>query len=171
MGCGFFVFIVEGLLARGRPRVASGEEKETGRREDAEAAARRQLQSLCDSSGAPEEDQGGGQDEEDDDQEDEDMREAKKGAARLDWGTYRAVFDDTPLHAAVTAMFAEYSLLVGRMTRRLGAAAVTPMTMSEGAAMAEQAQIFILQYVTPILGTVGTTKVHRLLCHIMHAAR
>ncbi|KAK1868635.1 hypothetical protein I4F81_011120 [Pyropia yezoensis] len=68
-------------------------------------------------------------------------------------------------------MMAEYARLVGRITRHLGAAAASPMTLSEGTAIAEQAQQFILYYATPILGYLHTTKVHRLLCHVLHAVR
>lgn len=71
----------------------------------------------------------------------------------------------------MTAMFCEYALLAGRITRHLGGACATPMTLSEGAALAEQAQVFILCYAAPILGPLRTTKVHRLLCHLLHAVQ
>lgn len=97
---------------------------------------------------------------------------SKSHATRaFDWAAYRAVFKDTPYHAAVTALFAEYALLVGRLTRHLGAATATPLTLSEGASIAQQAQDFILGYVNPVLGPMHTTKFHRVLCHILHAVR
>lgn len=71
----------------------------------------------------------------------------------------------------MTATFGEYSLLVGRITRNLGPARATPMTLSEGAALAQQAQELILCYATPVLGPLRTAKVHRLLCHLLHAVR
>lgn len=87
------------------------------------------------------------------------------------WAAYRAVFNDTPYHAAVTALFAQYALLVSSLTRHLGAATATPLTLSEGALTAKQAQDFILGYVNPVLGPMHTTKFHRFLCHILHAVR
>lgn len=68
-------------------------------------------------------------------------------------------------------MFAEYALLVGRMTRRLGSAASAPMTLSEGDSIAQQAQYVFFGYVNPILGHVRTTKVHRVLCHVLDAIK
>lgn len=103
-----------------------------------------------------------------DDQED---IEAVQSSARFDWPAYRRAFPDTPLHAAVTAMFAEYALLVGRITRHLGAAVGSPMTLGEGEEIAQQARTFVLCYVTPILGPLRTTKVHKLLCHVLDAVR
>lgn len=96
---------------------------------------------------------------------------AAQASAVFDWVGYRKAFPDTPLHAAVTAMFAEYALLVGRITRRLGAATHTPMTLKEGEDLAAQARTFVLCYTTPILGRLHTTKVHKLLCHLLDAVR
>lgn len=89
----------------------------------------------------------------------------------FNWAAYRAVFKDTPYYAAVTALFAEYALLVGRITRHLGEASATPVTLSEGRAIAQQARDFVLGYVNPILGPMRTTKLHRLLCHLLHAVQ
>lgn len=96
---------------------------------------------------------------------------SRRARFQFDWVAYRAAFGDTPVHAAVTALFAEYALLVGRITRHLGAATATPLTLSEGAAIAQQAQDFILGYVNPILQTIQTTKFHRVLCHMLHAVK
>lgn len=159
-------FLTAGLFDRGRPRASGATSIRDERREDVEAATRRLLQSLCDSDGIPEADQGASTDG-------DEQEGGKRGTASpsFDWDAYNNAFPGTPLHAAVTAMFAEYALLVGRVTRRLGAATVTPMTLSEGAAIQEQAQTFLLRYVTPILGALATTKTHRLLCHVLHAVR
>lgn len=162
--------LIDGLFDKGRPRGLSGKGPATGRREDAEAAAQRLLRSLCNEEGVTDAEQGGAYDQTEEERDNQELR-AGSTAVRFDWGPYRAVFKDTPLHAALTAMLAEYALLVGRFTRRLGAAAVTPVTLGEGASMAEQARKFILHYATPILGTMGTTKVHRLLCLILHSVR
>lgn len=102
------------------------------------------------------------------DQEDAD---AAKRSSTFDWTAFRRAFPDTPLHAAVTAMFAEYALLVGRITRHIGAAVGSSMTLKEGEEIAEQARSFVLSYVTPILGPLHTTKVHKLLCHLLEAVR
>lgn len=102
---------------------------------------------------------------------DKEDKKAAQSNARLDSAAYREAFPDTPAHAAITAMFAEYALLVGRITRKLGVATVTPMTMREGEELATQAQTFVLRYVTPILGPLHTTKVHKLLCHLLDAVR
>lgn len=64
---------------------------------------------------------------------------AVQADAKLDWKAFRRAFPDTPPHAAITAMFAEYALLVGRITRHLGAAVASPMSLSEGEAIAQQA--------------------------------
>lgn len=87
---------------------------------------------------------------------------------KIDWLVYRSAFRDTPIHAAETALFSEYALLVGRIIRHLGTARATPLNSSEGAAIAHQAQEFILGYVNPILGPTRTTEFHRVLCHILH---
>eukprot|EP00170_Pyropia_yezoensis_P005009 contig_20389_g5023 len=63
---------------------------------------------------------------------DKEDKKASQSNARFDWAAYREAFPDTPPHAAITAMFAEYALLVGRITRKLGVATVTPMTLREG---------------------------------------
>lgn len=102
---------------------------------------------------------------------DKEDKKAAQSNARLDWAAYREAFPDTPPHAAITAMFAEYALLVGRITRKLGVATVTPMTMREGEELATQAHTFVLRYVTPILGPLHTTMVHKLLCHLLDAVR
>lgn len=98
-------------------------------------------------------------------------RGTKRSRPMFDCVAYRSAFGDTPVHAAVTALFAEYALLVGRITRHLGQASATPLTLSEGVAIAKQAQDFILGYVNPIMGPMQTTKFHRVLCHILHAVK
>lgn len=170
-GVWILAFLVDGLFDRGRPRTARGTPSADGTRDDSDAAARRLLRSLCSLGGNQDVDQGGTGDAADELESDEEDREAARVSKTFDWAAYRRAFPDTPLHDAVTGMFAEYAVLVGNLTRRLGPAAATPMTLSEGRALAKHAQKFILEYATPILGTLGTTKVHRLLCHVLHAVR
>eukprot|EP00170_Pyropia_yezoensis_P002913 contig_12195_g2919 len=98
----------------------------------------------------------------------EDMSAAQSNS-KFDWAAYRRAFPDTLPHAAITAMFAEYALLVGRITRHLGAAVASPMTLAEGEGIAKQAQEFVLCYAVPILGPLHTTKVHKLLAHLLEA--
>ncbi|KAK1859253.1 hypothetical protein I4F81_001850 [Pyropia yezoensis] len=100
----------------------------------------------------------------------EDMSAAQSNT-KFEWAAYRRAFPDTPPHAAITAMFAEYALLVGRITRHLGAAVASPMTLAEGEGIAKQAQEFVLCYAVPILGPLHTTKVHKLLAHLLEAVR
>jgi len=98
-------------------------------------------------------------------------RAAARANVKWSWVAYREAFPHTPPHAAITAMFAQYALLVGRITRHLGGTASAPMTLTEGAAIAEESRIFITRYVTPILGAIHTTKIHKLLAHVLDAVR
>eukprot|EP00170_Pyropia_yezoensis_P000316 contig_1945_g317 len=100
----------------------------------------------------------------------EDMRAAQANT-EFDWAAYRRSFPDTPPHAAITAMFAEYALLVGRITRHLSTAVASPVTLAEGEASSKQAQEFVLCYAVPILGSLHTTKVHKLTAHLLEAVR
>jgi len=90
---------------------------------------------------------------------------------RFDYAAYRAVWKDTPIDVAVTAMFAEYALLYSRMSRLTTSSVPPPMTMSEGISIGQQAADFVNNFVTPILGEVISTKVHKLLCHVVAAVR
>lgn len=171
-GVWILAFLVAGLFGRGSRKNASGTKScSNGDADKGLAAADKLLDTLCNAEDAGDVPEAGGA---------QAGAEASAGGTgkrtarvrnEFDWSVYRAAFPDTPLHAAVTAMFAEYALLVGRITRRLGVAADQPMTLSEGAAIAEHAQVFILGYVNPILGHVRTTKIHRVLCHVLHAVQ
>lgn len=89
--------------------------------------------------------------------------EAVRKNPRFGWASYRQAFPDTPPHAAITALVAEYALLVGSITSHLSAAVGAPMTLQEGVKIVAQAQTFVLRYATPIFGPLHTTKVHKLL--------
>lgn len=169
-GVWILAFLIDGSSDKGRPRDLSGKGAATGRREDAEATAQRLLRSFCNEEDVTDSEEGSADDQTEEERDDQELRAGSR-PVRFDWGPYRAVVKHTPLLAAITAMLAEYALLVGRVTRRLGAAAVTPVTLGEGASMAEQARNFILHCATPILGTMGTTKGHRLLYHILQSVR
>lgn len=162
-------FLVSGIFDRGRPiRTSKTQGCDASNDEQGRAEAKQLLEALC----------GGQEDahiEPEPDEEAPPMPSKSKNPSRskdmFDWDLYQAAFADTPLHAAISAMFAEYAMLVGRITRRVGAAAGKPMTLSEGVLLAQQARDFIMGYVTPILGHVRTTKIHRVLCHVLHSIK
>ena len=89
----------------------------------------------------------------------------------FDWAAYRAQWQDTPVDVAVTAMFAEYARLYARMSRLATSSVPAPMSMAEGISLGEQATNFVNKFITPILGKVTSTKVHKLLCHVAEAVR
>lgn len=170
MGMWILPFLVSGLFDRGKPKMPVAKEVSTPAEDDGgDAEAGRFMQSVCSETDAPDD-----ADEAKDDEAPSSTAKndkANRKRPQFDWHAYRVAFPETPLHAAVTAMFSEYALLVGRMTRRLGVAARQPMTLSEGASIANQSQDFIFGYVNPILGHLKTTKIHRVLCHVLDAVR
>lgn len=87
----------------------------------------------------------------------------------FDWEAYRARFADTPIQDAVTAMFAEYAVLYGRIAGWITSTTPTPMTLSEAKDISQHAEDFVLNFVTPILGVVQTPKIHKLLRHVFDA--
>ena len=88
-----------------------------------------------------------------------------------DWDAYHAAFGDTPIDVAVTAMFAEYALLYGRISNHVGASSAPPMTLSRAQSISRQASMFVTDYVNPILGPIYSTKMHKLLRHVLDAIR
>lgn len=95
---------------------------------------------------------------------------AKKGA-QFDWGAYNRVWEGTPMDVAVTHLFAEYAVLYARVCRQVRSSAPPPLTLTKATSIADQAQRFVTKYVTPILGPIHSSKVHRLLCHVLDAIR
>jgi len=87
----------------------------------------------------------------------------------FNWQAYHDVWGDTPMHVAVTSMFAEYAVLYARIAGRTTSAVPPAMTMAEGLAMGEQAKMFVTKFVTPILGHIASVKMHKLLCHVADA--
>ena len=102
---------------------------------------------------------------------DEDDDEALPEGFKFDWTAYRAAFGDTPIEDAVTIMFAEYASLYARIAGWTTSAAPAPMTMEEGDSIQQQANNFIINIMTPILGYVHTSKVHKLLRHLLESIR
>lgn len=108
--------------------------------------------------------------DDDDDGYDADVEAAKVGNNfTFDWERYHAVWGDTPYDQAVVELFVEYSALYARISGQMLASLPPPMTLSTGLSIAEQASRFIVQYVTPILGEIQSTKIHKVLRHIMGA--
>jgi len=107
---------------------------------------------------------GGAEDGYDADNDDE-VTTVTKGF-KYDWGAYRAAFGDMPVHRAVTSMFAEYASLYSRIAGQVTMSFPPPMTVEEGADIGAQATRFVNNFVTPLLGKMNSTKVHRLLAHV-----
>lgn len=89
----------------------------------------------------------------------------------FDWAAYRAVWSDTPIDEAITAMFAEFAVLHAELSGYTCSTAPQQLTLDVGKSIADRAQQFVTQYVTPILGQQSSTKVHKLLCHVLDAIR
>lgn len=89
----------------------------------------------------------------------------------FDWVAYHSVFGDTPLQDAVTSMFAEYAVLYGRIAGWATSTAATPTTLYEAKDVAQHAEEFVIEFMTPILGVIQTPKVHKLLRHVLDAIR
>ena len=100
----------------------------------------------------------------------EDVGRVRKGY-RFDWLRYRAQWNDTPIHVAVTAMFAEYAELYAMISGQTTTVLRPDMTLSEGTSIGNKATEFVRDYLTPILGKMLSTKVHKLLCHVTDAIK
>jgi len=149
-------FAVDGIFGfgRSRPKVQSK------RKRSRAAAAAKQMREETAGSGFFF--QEGAADEED---------EELPAGFSFDWDAYRAKFGDTPIQDAITTMFAEYAVLYGRIAGWANSAVPPAMTLAEGKSIADQAEHFVLNIMAPILGTVRTSKVHKLLAHVMDAIR
>lgn len=102
--------------------------------------------------------------------DDEDGSELPRNFS-FDWVAYHAALGHTPLQDAVTAMFAEYAVLYGRIAGWATSSAAAPVTLEEGKDIAGHAEDFIIKYVTPILGILQAPKVHKLLWHVLDAIK
>jgi len=89
----------------------------------------------------------------------------------FDWDSYKAVLGDTPFEDAVTAMFAEYAVLYGRIAGWTTSSTPPDLTVDEAKSLSDHAVSFIKNFVRPILGEVHTPKIHKLLTHILGAIR
>jgi len=113
---------------------------------------------------------GGAGDDGDDADSDEDAAKVKSGF-KYDCGAYHAAFKDTPFDQAVTAMFAEYAVLYARIAGQVGESFPPTMTLDIGEEISNQATAWVNNYVTPILGQLNSTKVHKLLRHVLDAIK
>ena len=103
--------------------------------------------------------------------DEEDTMAVFKTVSDFDWVVYEAVWGSTPLHVAITALFAEYALVVGRITGHLHYNCAQPMSDETAEELGELCRNFVLCYVNPILGAIASTKIHKLLCHIVAAIK
>lgn len=87
----------------------------------------------------------------------------------FNWERYHAVWNETPIDKAIVEVFVEYAALYARISGQVHATVPPPMTLSTGLSIAEQASRFITHYVTPVLGEIQSTKIHKVLRHIMGA--
>lgn len=90
---------------------------------------------------------------------------------QYNWAAYRAVWKDCPIDQVITALFAEYASLYSRISGQVRSCVPPSMTLSLGQSIAEQASRFVVRFVNPILGPIHSTKVHKLLCHVLQAIR
>lgn len=89
----------------------------------------------------------------------------------FDMQAYKDVWGETPYEDAVTALFAEYAVLYGRVARWTTSSTPPPMTLGEAASLSKHAETFVKEYIRPILGEVNTPKTHKLLRHLLGAIR
>jgi len=68
-------------------------------------------------------------------------------------------------------MLAEYASLYARIAGWTTSVKPAPMTLEEGNSIQDQATHFVLNIMSPILGYVHTSKVHKLLAHLMDSIR
>ena len=81
---------------------------------------------------------------------------------------YRRLFGDLPLHRAVLEVFCRMAALGGRL---MGDNMADTVRMSEQQmrALADEARVFIIDYVDLLFGPAHTTKAHRMANHLLAA--
>jgi len=152
--------VSDGAAARGSARVAKGPKRGSGRAQASKRVKKSAGKAACGGSGAG---MFGGNDADDD--------EELPSGFKFDWDSYHAAFGDTPMEDAVTIMFAEYAELYARIAGWTTSSAPAPMSIEEGEAIKTQASNFVLNIMSPILGFVHTSKVHKLLAHTLDSIR
>jgi len=109
----------------------------------------------------------GGADEGDDADHEDDAPNVKKGF-KYYWSAYRAAFGIMPVHRAVTEVFVEHASLYSPIAGQVTTFFPPPMTVEEGADIGAQATRFVNNFVTPLVGKMNSTKVHRPIEHVCH---
>jgi len=92
-----------------------------------------------------------------------------KHVLTFDKAAYEAAFGDMPYHVAITTLFVKYAQLLARLTRHHHCRA--PMTVVGAEEVGALAKEFVLDYMVPILGEWFSTKVHKLLAHVIEAIK
>lgn len=92
-----------------------------------------------------------------------------KKMLNFDNAAYEAAFGSTPYHVAVTTLFVKYAELVSRLTGHQHCRAL--MTVAGAEEAGAMAKSFVLDYMVPILGDWFSTKVHKLLAHVIDAIK
>lgn len=80
---------------------------------------------------------------------------------------YEAAFGETPYHVEETTLLVKYEQLLERLTRHRHCR--VPMTVSGAENVCALAKEFVLGFMVPILGECFSTKVHKLLVHVISA--
>eukprot|EP00168_Porphyra_purpurea_P006996 TRINITY_DN1859_c0_g1_i2.p1 TRINITY_DN1859_c0_g1~~TRINITY_DN1859_c0_g1_i2.p1 ORF type:complete len:629 (-),score=101.22 TRINITY_DN1859_c0_g1_i2:903-2789(-) len=88
---------------------------------------------------------------------------------RFVWNAYHARFGSTAYDKAATQMFVRYARLVDRLTGVYHCR--KPMSVAEAEEVVSFARSFVLDFLTPILGKFFSTKVHKLLAHVLAAIK
>jgi len=102
---------------------------------------------------------------------DRDDDEELSAGFRFDWDAYRSAFGETRTEDAVTITFAEYADLYARIAGWTTSSAPPPMSLDEGKAIQKEACNFVLNIVSPILGYLHISAVHKQLAHMMDSIR
>ena len=95
-----------------------------------------------------------------------DTKAVRQGLA-FDKAAYKAAFGDMPYHVAVTTLFVKYAQLVAQQTGHRHCK--LPMTVNEAEEVGALAKEFVLRFQVPILGKWYSTKIHKLVAHIVEA--
>jgi len=103
--------------------------------------------------------------------DDDEAAASVNSSFKYDWDAYHRAFGNTPFDVAVTEMFVEYAALYQRMAGYAGSVFPKEMTLPEAEDIQKQATSFINDMVTPLLGPINSTKIHRLFCHVYEAIR
>lgn len=158
-GVAILAFVVQELFGRGRRRRTERQRASSCPSKRSKASSRASLSNSDDASG-----------------EfmfrailDKDDDEPLPSNFEFDWVAYHARSGDTPMEDAVTAIFAEYAVLYGRIAGWITSSTPKLLTVSEAKDIAQHAEDFFVKFITPILAAVQTPKIRKLLRHVFDA--